>query len=290
MKNLTRIIVFIIILLMFPYTINAGAYSGTFMLFQKAPSGKHYGLYNYDNVMYLYDKSGENYEKYTGFAKTKNGDRRYYVTGHICKGWRKIGEKWYYFDYSKGNAATGAKIIGGKKYVFNSDGSWSGKRSKSAAYPSDFSVKLTFSGMDGKTSYLIDGKSKTLKITADDGAVTTKKMSKADIQAFYSMISDSGITDIKAPVSGFYIENNYLLTGYTPPVYENEEDEPDDPADTDYWWTDPEILSFEITSGGESYSIIGDDTAFLFAFTDKVASGFCNTIWMFTDYVASMKK
>ncbi|MGN0603613.1 MAG: hypothetical protein ACI4I2_06515 [Oscillospiraceae bacterium] len=261
----------------------AYAYSGTFILYQEKPSGKHYGLYKHDNVMYLYDKSGENYKRYTGFTKTQKGNKRYYVTGDLCKGWRKIDGKWYYFDHSNGNAATGTKTIGGKKYIFNSDGSWSGKRSRSAAYPSDFFVEFRRSNMDSTDFYYIDGKNKTLEIKHDDGTVTSRKMSAADVQAFYSMIIDSGITDIKAPISGFYIENNYLLTGYTPPAYEGE-DEADDPADCDYAWTDPEKYRFDITCGGKSFAVSGDDTAFLFLYSDETASRFCHAICSIYDY------
>lgn len=263
------------------------AYSGTHNLFHKSPEGSHIGLYKCDDILYYYPEYGKEYKKYTGWVRTAGGKRRYYVTGDICKGWRKIKGKWYYFDYSNGNAVTGTHIIGGKKYVFNNDCSWSGKRSKSAKYPSDFSLKFKRIDMEGYTSYLIDGKSKTLKITNRNGDTATKKMSTADVQVFYSMILDSGATNIKAPVSGFYIENDYLLTGYVPPVYEVEDDEgeSDDPADIDYWWTDPEEYNLEINYNGENYVITGDDTSFLFAYSDNTTTRFCHMIWMFFDYV-----
>ena len=84
-------------------------------------------------VLYKYDNDGAGYSKYSGFTKTKSGGKRYYVTGHACKGWRKIDGEWYYFRFSDGIAATGTEVIGGKKYYFNSDGTWSGKRSRTAA-------------------------------------------------------------------------------------------------------------------------------------------------------------
>lgn len=270
--------------LMFPLAVQTQAYGGMFSLYQEKPTGTHYGFYKFDNVLYSYDKDGVSYRKYSGFTKTKNGGRRYYVTGHACKGWRRIDGKWYYFKFSDGTAATGVQLIGGKKYYFNSDGTWNGKRSRSAACPSDFSIKYTITNMDSNdVNYLVDAKSKTFRSTDEDGNVKTKKLSKADIQAFYSMVMESGVTEIKTTVSGFFIENNYLLTGYTPPVNDGE-DEPDDPADTDYLWSDPEIYQLEITMDGESYSVRGDDTAFLFAFTDKIAEKFCQLLWLIDDY------
>ncbi len=273
------------------FQINIYAYSGTFNLYHETPSGSHVGLYKYDNILYKYPEYGQKFEKYTGWTRTGSGKRRYYVTGDICKGWRKINGKWYYFDYSNGNAATGIKIIGGKIYIFNDDNSWSGKRSKSAKYPSDFSIKLIRSDMESETCFLISGKSKTLKITTQNKEIT-EKMSTADVQAFYSMVLDTGIIDIKSPVNGFHIENNYLLTGYTPPIYnvEDNESEPDEPADTDYLWTDPERYRFEISCDGESYTITGDDTAFLFAYTENTTAKFCHMIWLFIDYVAFINK
>lgn len=269
---------------MLPLSIQTWAYEGMFTLYQVKPTGTHYGLIKYDNVLYKYDESGENYKKYSGFTTTKSGAKRYYVTGHACKGWRKIDGKWYYFKFSDGAAATGTQVIGGKKYHFNSDGTWSGKRSRSAACPSDFSIKYTINNMDSNdVNVLVDAKSRKFTYTDWDGKVTTKKMSSADVQVFYSMVKDCGITDIKATVSGFFIENNYLLTGYTPAVGEGE-DEPDDPADIDYLWTDPEIYDLEITMDGESYSVRGDDTAFLFAFKDKTAEKYCQLLWFINDY------
>lgn len=274
-------------MLMLPLSIQTQAYGGMFTFFQEKPTGTHYGLYKCDNVLYKYDESGKNYKKYSGFTTTKSGAKRYYVTGHACKGWRKIDGKWYFFKFSDGTAATGTQAVGGRKYYFNSDGTWSGKRSKSAAYPSDFSIKYVISNMDCcDETILVDAKSRTLSHTDEDGNVTTKKLSKADIQAFYSMVKESGAADIKSTVSGFFIENNYLLTGYAPAVGEGE-DESDDPADIDYWWTDPEIYKLEITMDEETYSVRGDDTAFLFAFKDKTAEKFCQLLWFLNDYVNS---
>lgn len=269
---------------MLPLSVQAQAYGGMFSLYQEKPTGTHYGFYKLDNVLYKYDNDGVSFSKYSGFTKTKSGGKRYYVTGHVCKGWRKIDGKWYYFKFSDGTAATGTELIGGKKYYFNSDGTWSGKRSRSAAYPSDFSIKYTVSNMDsGGETVLVDAKNRTFTYTDEDGKVTAKKISKADIQAFYSMVLESGAADIKTEVSGFFIENNCLLTGYTPPVGDGE-DEPDDPADTDYLWSDPETYRLEITMNGARYSVSGDDTAFLFAFTDKTAEKFCQLLWFIGDH------
>ncbi|MCI5945492.1 MAG: hypothetical protein MRZ39_01140 [Oscillospiraceae bacterium] len=277
--------VILCLVLMLPLSVQAQAYGGMFTLFQEKPTETHYGFYKHDNVLYKYDNDGAGYSKYSGFTKTKSGGKRYYVTGHACKGWRKIDGEWYYFRFSDGIAATGTEVIGGKKYYFNSDGTWSGKRSRTAAYPSDFSIKYTIGNMDSDGEMvLVDAKSRTCSFTDEDGKVTTKKMSKADIQAFYSMVIESGVADIKTAVNGFFIENNSLLTGYTPPAGDGE-DEPDDPADTDYWWSDPETYQLEITMNGESYSVRGDDTAFLFAFTDKTAEKFCQLLWFINDYI-----
>lgn len=270
---------------MLPLSVQAQAYGGMFTLFQEKPTETHYGFYKHDNVLYKYDNDGAGYSKYSGFTKTKSGGKRYYVTGHACKDWRKIDGEWYYFRFSDGIAATGTEVIGGKKYYFNSDGTWSGKRSRTAAYPSDFSIKYTIGNMDSDGEMvLVDAKSRTCSFTDEDGKVTTKKMSKADIQAFYSMVIESGVADIKTAVNGFFIENNSLLTGYTPHAGDGE-DEPDDPADTNYWWSDPETYQLEITMNGESYSVRGDDTAFLFAFTDKTAEKFCQLLWFINDYI-----
>lgn len=286
MKKLLSIILGLVFALSF-CNIGSSAYSGTFKLYEEMPSGEHYGLYKHDNVMYLYEKDGITCKRYTEFTKNQKGTRRHYVTGHICKGWRKIDGKWFYLDYSDGNAAVGTKVIAGKKYIFNKDGSWTGKRSSSTTYPSNFSIKLTIRDMDSSSEFLIDGTSRTLKITAEDDTTAAKKISSAHIQAFYSMISVSEISGIKSPVSGFYVENSYLSTGYVSPAYEDG-DEPDDPADTDYLWTDPQRYILEIVCGDESYVVTGDDTAFLFAFTDKTAEKFCHTLWLIKDYRESI--
>ena len=96
------------------------------------------------------------------------------------------------------------------------------------------------------------------------------------------MLLTTEITDIKARVIGYNIENDNLLTGFTPSPEE------DNPEDFDYIWSDPEQYRFEITYNGENYIINGDDSAFLFMYSDKTASKFCHMIWMISDYVNNL--
>lgn len=281
MKKFTRIFLCIIIMIILAFSsqIHTEAYSGMFNLYRKSPQGEHYGLYKYDNVMYLYDESGEKYQRYSGFTKTKNGDRRYYVTGDVCKGWRKINKKWYYFDFSDGNAFSGKEIIAGGKYYFNDNFSWSGKLSKNAKYTDDFSLTFKILNMDSDTvTYKVDSINRTFIMDVGEKTKKKIKLSKMDIQAFYSMILSCDITKIKAKVTGYNIENNNLFTGFTPP-----EDE-DNPEDCDYIWSDPEKYIFNITFNGNKYEVFGDDSAFLFVNSDKTVEKFCQMVWFMKDY------
>lgn len=279
MKKFIFIFLFTLIIFAFPLQIHPEAYSGMFNFYQKTPSGEHYGLYKYDNVMYLYSESGNDFHRYSGFTRTQKGNRRYYVTGDICKGWRKIKNKWYYFDFSNGNAFSGKKIITGDRYYFNADCSWNGKLSKSAKYTDDFNLTLKIGGMDCNTvTYKIDSINRTFIKTVGKKTEKEINLSDRDIQAIYSMVLSCDITKIKAKVTGYNIENKNLLTGFTPP------DDEDNPEDLDYLWTDPETYIFNITLDGNEYMVFGDDSVFLFANSDEIAEKFCQMIWFIKDY------
>ena len=49
---------------------------------------------------------------YTGW-RVENGKKFYYDNGKSCKGWKKIGRQYYYFDGKNGLAKN--KIVGSKK-------------------------------------------------------------------------------------------------------------------------------------------------------------------------------
>lgn len=284
MKKLIFTILLMTISTMF-LQIDTEAYSGMYRLYRNSPSGEHYGLYKFDNVMYLYDESGVNYQPYSGFTKTSKGNRRLYVTGDICKGWRKIGEKWYYFDFFSGNAMSKKEKIANGYYYFNDDYSWNGKCSKNAVYPDDFSLSLIISNMDSDTvTYNFDSSSRRFIQKVGEKTEKEIKLSKMDIQAVYSMVLSCNIADIKAKVTGYNIEND-LLTGDTllksEDEFGNEEDAPDD---TDYIWSDPEMYYFSVTFNGNEYKIIGDDSAFLFIDSDDFAEKFCQMVWFIKDF------
>lgn len=94
--------------------------AGSLTVFASADS-----LKRVDRVLYRYSDSGDNLEKYTGFAKSEDGRRHYYKKGVLVKEkWIKTNNgKQYYADKS-GIILTGKKVIGNQVYSFDDRGRW----------------------------------------------------------------------------------------------------------------------------------------------------------------------
>ena len=104
-----------------------------------------------------YAKSNEfEFRKKTGWVN-KSGKRYYFNNYSAVKGWKKISNKWYWFD-SKGVMATGWRMISNKWYYFNSSGvmvkGWQKIKGKWYYFASSGKMLTSWQKISGKWYYL----------------------------------------------------------------------------------------------------------------------------------------
>lgn len=123
-----------------------------------------------------------------GFIKDSKG-KRYYTQGERTYGWKKINGYWYHFDTESGYMDTGRAKICGSVYVFDKDGKWTKRLSKSGFAPKDFSVSFTGGwggGFDTAEKKIYYGE--TLNGMAEENI----KIPAADRQVLWCMYLESG--------------------------------------------------------------------------------------------------
>lgn len=171
------------------------------------------GLSFYGELLVMTDDNGSN--GYTGLIKL--GDKKkYYETGYLWTGWRKIGGKWYYFDPDNGGvmAEEKAKTALGTYYL-DEDGAWNGKVSRSALLPDDFTMIWELEKL-GNESVMFNTSANSItfhssnqgfyEIDSDINfhAVEEFTMSRMDKQIFYDVLMSCGLNRDLA-LSGYEI-------------------------------------------------------------------------------------
>lgn len=164
------------------------------------PASDKAGMRLINGIMVKRDSTGVH--PYTGRANVKE-NVRYYDTGIMWTGWRKIGGKWYYFDPDNdGFMATEKAETAAGTYYFDEDGAWNGKLSGKAKMPDNFAFSISETAY-GRTFEINSGK-KLLIISEWEESDGRRKINitKSDMQIFYDMAVSCGITDMKRNMKG----------------------------------------------------------------------------------------
>ncbi|MCH5193621.1 MAG: hypothetical protein J1F11_06645 [Oscillospiraceae bacterium] len=197
-----------------------------------------------DNILTKTDKSGT--YGYTGKVKI-GGKTKFYDNGIRWTGWRKIKDKWYYFDPDNdGIMAEGKAKTSLGYYYLDEDGAWNGKLSKSAKYPDDFDFMMSdyvAESMSGCEINTFEGLIKVPDMYNDDHSRKIK-LSKKDKQIFYDVIMNCNLSEIK---DGLYWRYLYEINADS---FGEDESVAGDVTDANEYTT-------KFTANGKTYEIHG---------------------------------